>query len=209
MLVKCRAALLLHQRVQPPGHPPPPVAPLEIRRTVSGFSDVMRNSGGSQACSEWFYSESFFGRGAVGCRALDRSGKGLQVAELAAAWNPRKRERRGTEDRAFHNEILRIAQSLRIRRAGNRPWDAMRWRGVFARAPDIATESMTATLASGEPVSGDQISGGRASRARTVFAHMQRVRSPGLCFFHSSASSNPSFTWQRVRSPGRASVMQV
>ena len=34
---------------------------------------------------------------------------GLEEAELAATWNQRKRKRRGTEDRIFQNEILRIA----------------------------------------------------------------------------------------------------
>ena len=37
---------------------------------------------------------------------------GLEEAELAATWNQRKRKRRGTEDRIFQNEILRIASCV-------------------------------------------------------------------------------------------------
>jgi hypothetical protein len=38
-----------------------------------------------------------------------QSGKGWKEAEQAAAWNQRKRERRGAEDRIFQHELLRSA----------------------------------------------------------------------------------------------------
>jgi hypothetical protein len=39
---------------------------------------------------------------------------GLEEAERAATWNQRKRKRRGTEDRIFQSEILRIASIVSI-----------------------------------------------------------------------------------------------
>ena len=50
--------------------------------------------------------------GARRAASSSRVRDGLEEAELAATWNQRKRKRRGTEDRIFQNEILRIASCV-------------------------------------------------------------------------------------------------
>jgi hypothetical protein len=84
--------------------PPPPTSPRCSRRGPLGVASAP-SRGPERRRSSCRRPSS---QGAASCRRR-RAKDGLEEAELAATWNQRKRKRRGTADRTFQNEVLRIA----------------------------------------------------------------------------------------------------